>query len=53
MYHKPEITMKEIAGKIYFSESSVEKRVGRLKTSGLISHIGPTKSGYWKLSIEK
>jgi ATP-dependent DNA helicase RecG len=53
MYHKPEITMKEIADKINVSESTVEKRVSKLKTSGLISHIGPTKSGYWKLSIEK
>ncbi|MFA6923851.1 MAG: RNA-binding domain-containing protein [Bacteroidales bacterium] len=47
-----EITISEIAVKLGFSKSGIEKQITKLKEEGILKRIGPDKGGHWKI-IEK
>jgi len=46
-----EITMEEIAEQIGKSQSTVEKSIKKLRNAGILTRVGSTKSGYWKIEL--
>jgi ATP-dependent DNA helicase RecG len=46
---QPASTGKELAAKIGISEDGVRYHLNRLKSSGRVRHVGPTKAGHWEV----
>jgi len=46
---KPFITRRELAVKIGLTQDGVKYHLQKLKTLGIIKHIGPTKAGQWEI----
>ena len=46
----PKITAKEIAEIVGKSPRTVERKIQKLKKAGILTHIGSTKSGHWKIN---
>jgi len=44
-----EITGKELAEEIGISRSGIEKNIVKLKEMGILTRIGPDKTGYWRV----
>ncbi len=49
MRERPEITAREIAAEIGLTHRGVRYHIDRLRKDGVIEHVGPTKSGSWKV----
>ncbi len=49
----PKITMKELANKIGISDKGIEWNIRKLKDSGILKRIGPTKGGHWEIDNAK
>jgi ATP-dependent DNA helicase RecG len=49
----PQITMKELADKIGISDKGIEWNSRKLKDSGILKRIGPTKGGHWEIDDAK
>ena len=45
----PEITRNEMSEKINVTIDSIKYNLDKLKTQGIIKHIGPTKKGKWEI----
>ena len=45
----PQVTVKEMAELMNISVGGVKYNLDKLKKEGKITHIGPTKKGYWKI----
>lgn len=48
---KENVTQKEIADEIGMSEGGVRKAMSRLKNDGVISRVGSTKKGSWRINL--
>jgi ATP-dependent DNA helicase RecG len=46
---QPSITRKELAEKIGLSTDGIKYHLAKLKSAGVIRHMGPTKSGRWEV----
>ncbi len=44
----PAITRRELAAKIGITDDGIKYHLNKLKLSGRIKHIGPTKAGQWE-----
>lgn len=44
----PAITRRELAAKIGITNDGIKYHLNKLKLSGRIKHIGPTKAGQWE-----
>ncbi len=49
MRNKPSITRKELAKQIGISTDGIKYHLEKMKASGRIRHIGPTKAGHWEV----
>lgn len=47
--NNPNITKKQIQGKIGKSKTTVDNGISYLKENGIIEHIGSNKAGYWNV----
>ncbi len=47
------IITKEIANKIGISDKGIEWNIRKLKDSGILKRIGPTKGGHWEIDDAK
>ena len=45
----PMMTMRQIAAKLNISLKGIEWQISKLKSEGLIRHIGPNKGGRWEI----
>jgi predicted HTH transcriptional regulator len=45
----PSITRKALAEEIGITPDGIKYHLDKLKTSGTIQHIGPTKGGHWQV----
>jgi len=45
----PSMTRRELAEKTGVSENGVKYHLNKLKASGVLRHIGPTKAGRWEI----
>ena len=45
----PNISRKEISGRLGLHDSSVKRRLASLQEKGAIKRIGPDKGGYWEV----
>ncbi len=45
----PALTRRELANRLGISENGVKYHLDKLKAAKVISHRGPTKSGYWQI----
>jgi len=50
---KPAITMKELAEKTGLTIHGVDWNMRKLKEEGAIAHVGSSKAGHWKISVEE
>jgi len=46
----PRISGKKMAESVGISESGIKYHLDKLRKSGKITHLGPTKKGYWKIN---
>ena len=46
---QPSITGRELAQHTGLSADGVKYHLGKLRTAGIIRHVGPTKSGHWEV----
>ncbi|MDZ7857670.1 ATP-binding protein [Sphaerotilus sp.] len=46
---EPQITRKVLAAKVGLSDSGVKYHLTRLRASGRVRHVGPTKAGRWEV----
>jgi len=46
---QPTITRKELAARIGLSAEGIKYHMEKMKSSGLIRHVGPTKTGHWEI----
>jgi len=49
----PKITTKELANKIGINDKGIEWNIKKLKGSGILKRIGPTKGGHWEIDDAK
>ncbi|PIV92300.1 MAG: hypothetical protein COW45_00250, partial [Gallionellales bacterium CG17_big_fil_post_rev_8_21_14_2_50_54_146] len=45
----PSITRKELSGKVGISPDGIKYHLEKMKSAGLIRHVGPTKAGHWEV----
>lgn len=50
MINNPKITLGEVANNIKKSLSTVDRKVKKLKTNGIIERVGSDKDGYWQIN---
>ncbi|MDR1255600.1 MAG: winged helix-turn-helix transcriptional regulator, partial [Puniceicoccales bacterium] len=50
---KPDVTMQELAELAAISSETVKDQIKRLKSKGIIRHIGPKKGGHWEILEQK
>lgn len=46
---EPTITRNELAKRLNITPDSVKHHLQKLKQAGRIEHVGPTKSGHWRI----
>lgn len=46
----PRVSGKKMAESVGISESGVKYHLDKLRKNGKITHVGPTKKGYWKIN---
>ena len=46
---QPTITRKELAARIGLSADGIKYHMEKMKSAGLIRHVGPTKAGHWEI----
>jgi ATP-dependent DNA helicase RecG len=46
---QPTITRRELAARIGLSADGIKYHMEKMKSSGLIRHVGPTKAGHWEI----
>ena len=45
----PQITRKELAAQLGISADGVKYHLAKMKSGGIIRHVGPTKAGHWEV----
>ena len=48
---QPSITRREMAEKISLSNDGIKYHLNKMKSAGIIRHVGPTKTGQWEVLI--
>ncbi|HJJ35841.1 MAG TPA: Fic family protein [Methanocorpusculum sp.] len=48
----PEITIRELSETLQLSIKQVRSIMDTLKKNGILEHVGSTKSGYWKITVQ-
>jgi len=46
----PQLNRRAMAKLVGISENGVKYHLKKLKKEGKITHVGPTKKGYWKIN---
>ncbi|MGD2091461.1 MAG: winged helix-turn-helix transcriptional regulator [Candidatus Aminicenantes bacterium] len=46
----PQLSRRAMAELVGISESGVKYHLDKLRKNGKITHVGPTKKGYWKIN---
>jgi len=49
LHQQPAATRYELARQLGLSSDGVKYHLNKLRVSGTIRHVGPTKSGYWEV----
>ena len=47
--HYPMMTMRQIAAKLNISLKGIEWQISKLKSEGVLRHVGPNKGGSWEI----
>lgn len=50
---KPDMSYKELAEALGTSRSTIMRHIQALKGRGILLRMGPKKTGYWKICLEK
>ena len=46
---QPSITRRELAARLSVSADGIKYHLEKMKSAGIIRHVGPTKSGHWEV----